>query len=118
MKRDRPGTIVLDQSPQELFRELVSGALAHRKLRVQEGTEFYLVRLLARESPAHTQAHVEYVHPRFRIGFQSMIGLDTVVARVPEGVTLGETTLDSTVLTGGSAAYVGDRRIGTTAAIS
>lgn len=48
MKEDRPGTIVLDQSPQELFRELVSGTLAHRKLRVQEGTEFYLVRLLAR----------------------------------------------------------------------
>jgi hypothetical protein len=48
VKDDRPVTIVLDQSPQEFFRELVVGTLAHRKLRVQEGTEFYLVRLLAR----------------------------------------------------------------------
>jgi hypothetical protein len=48
VKEDRTGTIVLDQSPQEFFRELVSGTLAHRRLRVQEGTEFYLVRLLAR----------------------------------------------------------------------
>lgn len=40
--------IVLDQTPRELFRELVAGALAHRKLRVRESTEFYLVHLLER----------------------------------------------------------------------
>ena len=43
--------IVLDQTPRELFRELVAGALTHRKLRVRESTEFYLVRLLEREGP-------------------------------------------------------------------
>ncbi len=43
-----PGAIVTDQTPQEFFRELVVGALAHRKLRIQESTEFYLVRLLER----------------------------------------------------------------------
>lgn len=42
------GSIVTDQTPQEFFRELVVGALAHRKLRIQESTEFYLVRLLER----------------------------------------------------------------------
>jgi phage tail-like protein len=75
-----------------------------------------LARLLARERPAHTEAHVEYVHARFRIGFQSMIGLDSVVARAPAGVTLGETTLDAAVLSGDDTARIGDRRVGTTAA--
>jgi len=43
-----PGPLVLDQSPQEFFRELVSGALSHRRLKVQALTEFYLVHLLER----------------------------------------------------------------------
>ena len=42
------GSIVTNQTPQEFFRELVTGVLAHRKLRIQESTEFYLVRLLER----------------------------------------------------------------------
>jgi len=41
-------TLVLDQTPQEFFRELVAGALTHRRLKVQALTEFYLVSLLAR----------------------------------------------------------------------
>ena len=40
--------IVVGEHPLELFRDLVAGALSHRKLRVQEVTEFYLVQLLAR----------------------------------------------------------------------
>lgn len=39
--------ILVGKSAQEFFRELVSDALAHRSLRVQEVTEFYLVNLLA-----------------------------------------------------------------------
>lgn len=42
------GSLVLDQSPQEFFRELVSGAMSHRRIRVQALTEYYLVSLLAR----------------------------------------------------------------------
>ncbi|HVP69029.1 MAG TPA: hypothetical protein VMT17_17400 [Anaeromyxobacteraceae bacterium] len=42
------GPLVLDQTPQEFFRELVAGAIGHRRLKVQEHTEFYLVSLLAR----------------------------------------------------------------------
>jgi len=42
------GPIVTGQTPLEFFRELVTGALAHRKLQVQEATEFYVVRLLER----------------------------------------------------------------------
>jgi len=48
LSAERPGAIVLDQTPRELFRELVSGVVAHRKLRIQPETEFYLVRLLER----------------------------------------------------------------------
>jgi phage tail-like protein len=50
--------------------------------------------------PAGTQAQIEYVEPRFRIGFQSMIGFDSVVGRYPAGVTLNEMQLGrATVLT-------------------
>lgn len=49
------GRIVFGQSAQEYFRELVADALAHRRLRIREGTEFYVVNLLAshlaREEP-------------------------------------------------------------------
>jgi hypothetical protein len=40
-------TILVGKSAQEYFRDLVSDALAHRQLRIQESTEFYLVNLLA-----------------------------------------------------------------------
>ncbi len=39
--------ILVGKSAQEYFRELVSDVLAHRSLRIQEVTEFYLVNLLA-----------------------------------------------------------------------
>jgi len=39
--------IVVGKSAQEFFRELVSDALSHRRLQIQEATEFYLVNLLA-----------------------------------------------------------------------
>jgi hypothetical protein len=42
------GPLVTGQTPQEFFRELVTGALTHRRLRVKDATEFYLVRLLER----------------------------------------------------------------------
>src|SRR5512134_3375462 len=47
---DRP--IVLGQSAQEYFRELVASGLAHRRLRIHEGTEFYVVNLLASKMTA------------------------------------------------------------------
>lgn len=42
------GAIVVDQTPQEFFRELVTGVIAHRRLSIGQSTEFYLVRLLER----------------------------------------------------------------------
>ena len=81
-----------------------------------------LENLLRTERPAFTQYQIEYVEPRFRIGFQSMIGLDTVIGRYPEGVTLNETPLGAgSVLAapphkqGGPSLEIGKQaRIGTT----
>jgi phage tail-like protein len=82
-----------------------------------------LENLLRAEQPAHTRHYVEFVAPRFRIGVQSMIGLDSVVGRYPEGVTLNQSALGSASILsaplhkqGGPALEIGDRsRIGSTA---
>ena len=81
-----------------------------------------LENILRNGRPAGTQAQLEYVEPRFRIGFQSMIGFDSVVGRYPVGVTLNDMQLGrATVLTapphkqGGPSLAIGEQaRIGTT----
>ncbi|MFW2438538.1 MAG: phage tail protein [Arenicellales bacterium] len=56
--------------------------------------------LVEREKPAHTQANIVFVKPRFRIGIQSMIGFDSVIGRLPAGVSLQDMHLGrATVLT-------------------
>jgi phage tail-like protein len=62
-----------------------------------------LINLLEAEKPAHTQYQIEYVTPRMRIGFQSMIGLDSVVGRYPSGVTVGQKLGKDSVLSGAPA---------------
>ena len=82
--------------------------------------------LLRTETPAHTYHQLEYVEPRFRIGFQSMIGFDTVIARLPQGVTLNETRLGPASVLGapphkhgGPSFEIGkEGRIGTTTTLS
>jgi phage tail-like protein len=60
-----------------------------------------LENLLRAEAPAHTAYDVRYVEPRFRVGVQAMIGFDAVVARTPQGVSLGDAKLrQGSVLTG------------------
>jgi phage tail-like protein len=72
-------------------------------------------RLLQFATPAHTAGTVEYVEPRFRIGVQSSLGLDSVVARVPAGLVLGETPLGrATVLTGEASDAGAPRALGAT----
>jgi len=77
-----------------------------------------LERLVALEAPAHTQADIRYVEPRFRVGIQASIGLDGVIARTPCGVTLDQARLrQGTVLPGrrsGPHLDVGNARVGTT----
>jgi phage tail-like protein len=75
-----------------------------------------LENLIKRESPAHTLGNIEFVEARMRIGFQSMIGLDAVVARVPQGVRLGETPIGpASVLTGDASTRVGTGKLGSNA---
>jgi phage tail-like protein len=74
--------------------------------------------LLAREAPAHTAWDIAYVEPRFRVGVQALIGLDSVIARVPHGIRLNDNRLGrGTVLPPqpGRAALVGiTARVGET----
>lgn len=53
--------------------------------------------------PAHTQAYVEVVEPRFRIGTHSFVGLDTVVSTYPDEVVEGESRLGYDAVLGQSA---------------
>jgi hypothetical protein len=80
-----------------------------------------LENLLRNESPAPVRWNIEYVEPRFRIGVQSMIGFDAVVADLPPGVRLGQAALGTgTLLTGAPAPAIriGRRgRLGTGALI-
>lgn len=81
-----------------------------------------LENILRNGRPAGTTAQLEYVEPRFRIGFQSVIGFDSVVGRYPAGVTLNDIQLGrATVLTpapykeGEPSFEIGEQsRIGTT----
>jgi len=81
-----------------------------------------LENLLRAGRPASALAQIEYVEPRFRIGFQSVIGFDSVIGRYPAGVTLDQTPLGrASVLTtspdkqGGPSLEIGSKsRIGAT----
>ena len=51
-----------------------------------------------------------------RLGFQSMIGLDSVIARLPQGVTLGQTEVGpASVLNGNTEARIGTAHLSTSA---
>jgi phage tail-like protein len=87
------------------------------RLARDEGERRSLERLVRRESPGHTQGQIEWVAPRFRIGKQSTIGFDSVVARLPQGVVLakGAPLGQATVLTGGRGTDI--PQVGATARI-
>ena len=82
--------------------------------------------LLRADRPAHTVSQLVAVEPRFRIGIQSMVGLDSVVGRYPEGVTLdGQALGGDTVLgpaahaRGGPSLAIGQSsRVGTTTTLN
>jgi phage tail-like protein len=76
-----------------------------------------LNRLVALEKPAHVQAQVIPVEPRFRVGVQAMLGLDAVIGWRTPPVRLDETALaHGTVLTSAidprPRFRVGDARVG------
>jgi len=59
-----------------------------------------LEQIILLNKPAHTVHQLEFVEPRFRIGFQSSIGLNSVVGRYPKGFTLDEHRLGYDTLMG------------------
>jgi phage tail-like protein len=62
-----------------------------------------LEQIVALAKPAHTQAYVQVVDPRFRIGTHSFVGLDTVVGSYPDAVVEGEARLGYDAVLGPSA---------------
>jgi phage tail-like protein len=55
-----------------------------------QGARAALERLVDRERPAETEAHVCVIEPSMRVGFQATIGLDSVVGREEGPMRLGE----------------------------
>jgi hypothetical protein len=66
------------------------------------------------EKPAHTLHHVCVVEPLMRVGFQSRVGIDTVIAGPPLPTRLGEVDSASTalVLAGEPSGTIGTSRVG------
>jgi phage tail-like protein len=76
-------------------------------------------RLVDFGTPAHAAGTVRFVEPRMRLGVQSCLGLDSVVARVPSGFVLGDEGDHgrlgaATVLTGEPGARPVPPQLGTT----
>jgi phage tail-like protein len=76
-----------------------------------------LHRLVALEKPAHVQAQVIPVEPRFRVGVQAMLGLDAVIGWQTRPVQLDEVKLGRATVLGSAVDdrprfRVGDARIG------
>ncbi len=92
------------------------GRSPQRRMRLQQ--------LIELEKPAHTAHQLIFVEPRFRIGVQSMIGLDAVIGCYPEGVVLdqsglGKATILGPAVRGGPELRIGQSaRIGTTTNIN
>ena len=70
------------------------------RLGKNEGERKAVTRLIGAERPAHTQFHVRWVEPRFRIGTQSMIGYDAVIGRPPDNFVLDDARLGRATVLG------------------
>lgn len=72
-------TSVAHQFSVEVFRSQVTCPESLAKVRT----------IIDQEKPAHTAYHLCIIDPRFRVGFQSRVGIDTVVAGPPRSLALG-----------------------------
>ena len=126
----RAGATRLDGTPDPLHDPFL--VHAHRfsvfvpaRVRESESERRALEQLLARETPAHALCDLRYVEPRFRVGVQATLGLDSVVARTPSGVSFGKSVLgQGSVLSapparrGGPKLRVGEARVGSTTVLT
>ena len=80
-----------------------------RRSQVPDASRLGLVRaVIEREKPAHTACSVQVVDAEFRIGVQSVLGVNTCIGGGPAAPTaLGEPARDGTVLSGEAAAQIG-----------
>jgi phage tail-like protein len=58
-----------------------------------EDDRLTIERILEASKPAHTKCVLELVEPRFRVGIQASIGLDTAIGRYPSSAREGEATV-------------------------
>ncbi|MDZ7268430.1 MAG: phage tail protein I [candidate division KSB1 bacterium] len=65
--------------------------------------------LIGREKPAHSDYHLCVIEPRMRVGLQSRVGIDTVVAGPPEVLRLNEELRKRSSLSGIPAGRIGER---------
>jgi phage tail-like protein len=126
----RAGATRLDSTPDPLHDPFL--VYAHRfsvfvpaRVRDSESERRALDQLLGRETPAHALCELHYVEPRFRVGVQATIGLDSVIARTPKDVHLGANALgQGSVLSapparrGGPKLRVGEARVGSTTVLT
>jgi hypothetical protein len=76
-----------------------------------------IARVVDREKPAHTSYHMCTIEPRMRVGFQALVGIDTIVGGPPEPSLLGSDARSAGGLVLGSAneihigvhSWIGDR---------
>jgi hypothetical protein len=55
-----------------------------------ESDRVALGQIIDMAKPAHTQAQLRWDEPRFRIGLQSFVGVDTVLGKYPVGMIEGQ----------------------------
>jgi hypothetical protein len=73
--------------------------------------------VLEAEKPAHTLYQLCVIEPRFRVGFQARVGIDTVVAGPSRSLTLGSDQVlgEESVLAGAPVSRLGvESRLGIT----
>jgi hypothetical protein len=64
--------------------------------------------IIERDKPAHTAYHLCVIQPKMRVGFQSMVGIDTVVGGPEPATPLAETSAGGLVLAGAPLARLGE----------
>jgi len=77
--------------------------------------------VLDAEKPAHTLYQLCIIEPRFRVGFQARVGIDTVVAGPPRSLALGSEQMlgEESVLAGAPVSRLGaESRLGVTTRLS
>lgn len=76
--------------------------------------------LIEQEKPAHTTYQLCIVEPRMRVGFESRLGIDSVVGGPSRSLSLGDAQGlgEDTVLAGAMATRVGQSRLGESTRLS